>query len=214
MLRPLYNWTMAKAAHPHAEWYLAALSFMDGGLFPFPPHPLLGLMCLAEPKKAVRFALITTIASVLGGLLGYAIGHFLYDTIGNQLLALLGLTDKFPKAACYLKEYGAEIIILKGATPIPFLLLTITAGFISFPLGTFVIASLISRAAIFLTIGVLFRMFGPAIKSFIDKYFALVVAAVLVVIVSGYVAVSYFGGGAAKTAEKCDAAGVTVSAPA
>ena len=70
MLRPLYNWTMAKAAHPHAEWYLAALSFMDGGLFPFPPHPLLGLMCLAEPKKAVRFALITTIASVLGGLLG------------------------------------------------------------------------------------------------------------------------------------------------
>jgi len=110
MLRPLYNWTMAKAAHPHAEWYLAALSFMDGGLFPFPPHPLLGLMCLAEPKKAVRFALITTIASVLGGLLGYTIGHFLYDTVGGQLLGALGLTESFPKAACYLRAYGWQII--------------------------------------------------------------------------------------------------------
>ena len=213
MLRPLYNWTLAKAAHPHAEWYLAGLAFMDGGLFPFPPHPLLGLMCLAEPKKAVRFALITTFASLLGGLLGYAIGHFLYDTIGTQMLGALGLTDKFPKAACYLKEYGAEIIILKGATPIPFLLLTITAGFISFPLVSFLLASLVSRAAIFLTVGVLFRLFGPAIKSFIDKYFVLVVTGVLVVIVSGYVAVSYFGGGAAKTAEKCDAARA-ISAPA
>ena len=214
MLRPLYNWTLAKAAHPHAESWLALLAFMDGGLFPFPPHPLLGLMCLANPQKAVRYALITTIASVLGGLLGYTIGHFLYDTIGTQMLGALGLADKFPKAACYLKEYGAEIIVLKGATPIPFLLLTITAGFISFPLGTFLLASLISRAAIFMTVGVLFRWFGPAIKNYIDKYFALVVGAFLVIVVSGYIAVSYFGGGAAKTAEKCDAAHTAIAASA
>lgn len=214
MLRRLYTWIMDKAAHRHAQWWLAALAFADGGLFPFPPHPLLGLMCLAEPKKAIRFALITTLASVLGGLLGYTIGHFLYDTIGTQMLSLLGLTDTFPTAACYLKEYGAEIIVLKGATPIPFLLLTITAGFISFPLGTFLIASIISRAAIFISVGVLFRLFGPAIKSVIDKYFALVVTAFLIVVVSGYIAVSYFGGNAAKTAEKCDAARAAISAPA
>ena len=100
MLRRLYDWTMAKAAHPHAEWWLAAFSFVEASFFPIPPHPLLGLMCLAEPKKAIRFALIATLASVVGGLLGYAIGHFLYDTIGTQLLAVLGLTESFPRAAC------------------------------------------------------------------------------------------------------------------
>ena len=214
MLRPLYNWTLAKAAHPHAEWWLALLAFMDGGLFPFPPHPLLGVICLANPHKAVRYALITTIASVLGGLLGYTIGHFLYGSVGTQLLGALGLADKFPKAACYLQQYGAEIIILKGATPIPFLLLTITAGFISFPLGTFLLASIISRAAIFMTVGVLFRLFGAAIKLYIDKYFALVAAGLLIIVVGGYTAVAYFGGGAAKTAEKCDAARAVVAAPA
>lgn len=206
MLHRFYDWILAKAAHPHAEWWLAFFAFADGGLFPFPPHPLLGLMCLAQPNKAVRYALVTTVASVLGGLLGYLIGHFLYDAIGTQLLALLGLTDKFPKAACYLREYGAEIIMVKGLTPIPFILLTITAGFISFPLATFLAASLISRGAIFLFIGVLFRIFGAPIKSFLDKYLGIIAAVGLVVLVSGYVAVSMLGGGGKATSEKCDAA--------
>jgi membrane protein YqaA with SNARE-associated domain len=138
MLRRLYEWTMAKAAHRHAEWWLALFAFMEASFFPIPPHPLLGLMCLAEPKKAVRFAAIATIASVAGGMLGYAIGYFLYDTVGTQLLAALGLSQSFPRAACYLREYGAEIIMIKGATPIPFKLLTITAGFIAMPLLVFI----------------------------------------------------------------------------
>ncbi len=204
MLRRMYDWTLDKAADRRAEWWLAFFAFADGGLFPFPPHPLMGLMCLAEPKKALRFAVITTLASVLGGILGYAIGHFLYDTIGTQLLALLGLTDKFPKAACYLREYGAEIIMVKGLTPIPFILLSITSGFISFPLPVFVGASLISRGAIFLVIGGMFRAFGPPIKLFIDRYFGMIAAVCLVVLVSGYVAVSMLGGGAKETSEKCE----------
>src|SRR3546814_19934459 len=88
--------------------------------------PLLGLMCLARPERAIRFGLICTIASVLGGLFGYAIGHFLYETVGQQILHALGLAAKFPVAACYLRDYGAEIILIKGATPIPFKLNTIT----------------------------------------------------------------------------------------
>ena len=212
MLRPLYNWTMAKAAHPHAEWYLAALSFMDGGLFPFPPHPLLGLMCLAEPKKAVRFALITTIASVMGGLLGYTIGHFLYDTLGNQLLGALGLSESFPKAACYLRAYGWQIIVFKAATPIPFLLISLTAGFINFPLGLFVAASLASRAVIFVTIGVLFRIFGAPIKAFIDKYLIWLTLALVALLVGGYVAFAMLSGEGHKTSDKCDAATVVVAA--
>lgn len=206
MLRRLYDWTMAKAADTRAEWWLAAFAFVEASFFPIPPHPLLGLMCLAEPKKAVRFAAIATLASVMGGMLGYAIGHFVYDSVGTQLLAALGLSESFPRAACYLREYGAEIIMIKGATPIPFKLLTITAGFIAMPLGTFLAASLVSRAISFMIVGVLFRLFGAPIKAFIDKYLALATALFAAIVVAGFVAAVMLSGGAEKTNAKCEAA--------
>jgi len=212
MLRRLYDWTMAKAADPRAEWWLALFSFMESSFFPIPPHPLLGLMCLAHPKRAIRYALITTISSVIGGLLGYAIGHFLYDTIGMQLLGALGLAESFPKAACYLREYGVEIILIKGATPIPFKLLTITAGFISMPLVPFILASMASRGFQFLLVGGLFRLFGAPIKKFIDKYLGLVSAAFVVLVVGGFIAAATLGGGSGKTNAKCE--GAAISAPA
>ena len=197
---------MGKAAHPHAQLWLAFFAFADGGLFPFPPHPLLALMCLAEPKKAVRFALITTVMSVLGGMLGYAIGHFLYDTVGAQLLGVLGLTTRFPVAACYLRQYGTEIILFKAATPIPFLLLSVTAGFISFSPVKFILASLASRGVIFLTVGILFRVFGPPIKSFIDRYLGWLVAGFVVVVIAGYIAVSVLSGTTKAVHDSCTAA--------
>lgn len=212
MLRRLYTWTMAKAAHPHAAWWLAAFAFVEASFFPIPPHPLLGLMCLAEPKKAIRFAAIATLASVAGGLLGYAIGYGLYESIGTQLLVALGLSDAFPQAACYLREYGAEIIMIKGATPIPFKLLTITAGFIEMPLLTFIGASLVSRSISFMIVGVLFRMFGASIKAFIDKYLGLATAAFAVAVVGGFVAIVMLTGGAQETSEKCEAAAQIVAA--
>lgn len=206
MLRRLYDWTMAKAAHPHAEWWLALFSFMEASFFPIPPHPLLGLMCLAEPKKAVRFAAVATIASVLGGMLGYAIGYGLYDTVGTQLLALLGLTDSFPRAVCYLREMGFWIFVAKAATPIPFKLLTITAGFMAMPLLTFLLASLISRSISFMIVGVLFRLFGAPIKRFIDKYLGLVTVAFVLLVIGGFLAVTMLGGndGSARTKAKCE----------
>jgi membrane protein YqaA with SNARE-associated domain len=207
MLRRLYDWTLAKAAHPHAEWWLAAFAFVEASFFPVPPHPLLGLMCLAEPKKAIRFAAIATVGSVVGGLLGYAIGAFLYETVGHQLLALLGLTDSFPRAACYLREYGVEIIVVKGATPIPFKLLTITAGFIHMALVPFILASLVSRSISFMLVGVLFRLFGAPIKRFIDKYLGLVTAGFVVLVVGGFLALSLISDGGANAAtDKCEAA--------
>ena len=212
MLRRLYDWTMAKAAHPHAEWWLALFAFVEASFFPIPPHPVLGMMCLAEPRKAVRFALIATLASVAGGLLGYAIGHFLYDTVGTQLLGALHLTESFPKAACYLREYGAEIIMIKGATPIPFKLLTITAGFIGMPLLTFVLASLVSRSISFLIVGVLFRVFGAPIKAFIDKYLGLATAGFVLLVVGGFVAAVSLGGGSKDTQERCAAATMVMPA--
>ncbi|MES2158400.1 MAG: YqaA family protein [Pseudomonadota bacterium] len=202
MLNRLYQWTLAKAAHAHAERWLFVISFMESSFFPIPPHPLLGLMCLARPERALRFGFICTLASVLGGMLGYGIGHFLYETVGQQILTALGLAAKFPVAACYLRDYGAEIILIKGATPIPFKLITITAGFIGLPLFTFLWASVLSRAFQFMLVGFLFWKFGRPIKAFIEKYLAWLSALFLVFIVGGFIAASMLTGGGQKD-DKC-----------
>ena len=205
MLRRLYDWTMAKAVHPHAEWWLALFCFVEASFFPIPPHPLLGIMCLAEPKKAIRFAMIATFASVAGGMLGYAIGWGLYDTLGTQILAVLGLTESFPKAACYLNEYGFWIFVAKGATPIPFKLLTITAGFIGMDLLRFIAGSIISRSISFLVVGILFRLFGAPIKAFIDKYLGLATAGFVALVLAGFAAITLLGGNEDEGGHKCDA---------
>jgi membrane protein YqaA with SNARE-associated domain len=198
MLTKLYNWMMEKAAHPHAERWLALFSFMESSFFPIPPHPLLGLMCLARPDKALRFGVICTVASVIGGLFGYAIGYFAYETIGIALLKALGLWDSFPAAACYLREYGAEIILIKGATPIPFKLLTLTAGFIQMDLFTFLWSSMVSRSVQFILVGFLFWKFGAPIKAFIDKYLPWVTGGFLVLVVGGFIAAAMLSGGGGK----------------
>ncbi|WP_095012164.1 YqaA family protein [Tsuneonella mangrovi] len=203
MLRKLYDWTIEKAGHPHAEWWLALFAFVEASFFPVPPHPLLGLMCLAEPKKAIRFAVIATLASVTGGLLGYAIGYALYDTVGQQLISALGMTESFPVAACYLREYGAEIIMIKGATPIPFKLLTITAGFIHMALVPFILASVVSRSISFMIVGVLFRLFGAPIKAFIDRYLGLVTIGFVVAVVGGFVAITFLSDGGSAKQDAC-----------
>jgi membrane protein YqaA with SNARE-associated domain len=206
MLRKLYDWTLAKAAHPHAEWWLAMFSFVEASFFPIPPHPLLGLMCLAEPQKAIRFAVIATLSSVAGGLLGYAIGWGLYDTVGTELLAWLGLTESFPVAVCYLNEYGFWLFVAKGATPIPFKLLTITAGFMGMNLVLFLLGSVVSRAISFMIVGVLFRLFGAPIKRFIDKYLGLVTAGFVVLVIGGFLALTLLEGGGEDPQDKCAAA--------
>ena len=206
MLRRLYDWTMAKAADPRAEWWLAGIAFIEASFFPIPPHPLLGLMCLAEPRKAIRFAAITTAASVLGGLFGYAIGYFLYESLGAAIISGLGLTESFPKAACYLREYDVEVILLAGTTPIPFKLLTITAGFIEMALVPFVLAAIAGRAIAFMSVGILFRLFGAPIKAVIDKHLGKVTAAFGVAVVAGFVALTFLGGDDGQSDDKCEMA--------
>ncbi len=205
MLTRLYQWTLAKAAHRHADRWLAAISFMESSFFPIPPHPLLGLMCLAKPERALWFGFVCTAASVLGGLFGYAIGHFLYDSLGAQLLDWLHLTKSFPVAACYLKEYGAEIILIKGATPIPFKLITITAGFIGLSLFTFIWASTLSRGFQFMLVGLLFWKYGAAIKPYLEKYLGWISAAFLVLIVGGFLLAGALSGGGGKPGDACSA---------
>jgi len=194
-LRGLYEWTMEKAAHPQAQWWLAFFSFIESSFFPIPPHPLLGLMCLAEPKKAIRFALICTLASVLGALFGYMIGYFLYETLGEWLIGMLGLTNSFPVAACYIKEQGAAAVFLAAGTPVPFKLMTITAGFIEMNLLTFTVAAIAGRALIFMVVGAMFQFFGAPIKAVIDKYLGTVTTIFVVLVVGGFLALTQLGGG-------------------
>jgi len=212
MLRRLYDWTLAKAAHRHAEWWLILFSFLESSIFPIPPHPLLGLMCLARPERALRYGIVCTLASVAGGLLGYAVGHFLFASIGHQLLDLLHLTKSFPAAACYLRSYGAEIILVKGATPIPFKLVTITAGFIGLPLFTFIWASLASRGLQFVLVGALFWKFGAPIKVFIERYLAIICIAFVVLVVGGVIAAGMLTGHGAG--DKCSHATMAMIAGA
>ena len=204
MLRGLYNWTMDKAAHPHAQGWLAFFSFIESSFFPIPPHPLLGLMCLAEPNKAIRFAAICTIASVLGGLFGYLIGYFLYEAVGEWLIGVLGLTDSFPKAACYIREQGAAAVFLAAGTPIPFKLMTITAGFIEMNLVTFILAAIAGRALIFMVVGVLFQFFGAPIKAIIDKYLGTLTTIFVVLLIGGFIVFTQFAGGDEGEADPTD----------
>jgi membrane protein YqaA with SNARE-associated domain len=203
MLRRLYDWTMAKAAHRHAAAWLGLFAFVEASFFPIPPHPLLGLMCLANPKKAVRYAVVATLGSVAGGLLGYAIGHFLFASVGMQLLTLMHLAHSFPYAACELRANAFYLIVGKGVTPIPFKLVTITAGFVGVPLGTFVLASLLSRSISFMIVGVLFRVFGAPIKAFIDRYLVWVTLAFVVAVIGGFLAVSLLTGHHAGAIDPC-----------
>ncbi|TRD11515.1 DedA family protein [Erythrobacter insulae] len=186
---------MDKAAHPKAVWWLAFFCFIESSFFPIPPHPLLGLMCLAEPKKAIRFAFVATVSSVLGGLFGYAIGYFLYEAIGAWVIGLLGLTESFPVAACYIREQGGLAVFFAAGTPVPFKLMTITAGFIEMNLLTFLIAALAGRAMIFMVVGILFQVFGAPIKAIIDKYLGTVTTVFVVLVVGGFIAFTQLAGG-------------------
>ncbi len=208
LIRNLYDWTMEKAAHPQAEWWLAFFCFIESSFFPIPPHPLLGLMCLAEPRKAIRFALIATIASVLGGLMGYAIGYFLYEAVGVMMIGALGLTESFPVAACYIREQGAIAVFLAAGTPIPFKLMTITAGFVEMDLLSFTLAAVAGRALIFMVVGVLFQLFGAPIKRIIDQYLGTVTTIFVVLVVAGFLAISVFAGSdeASEGTHICDSA--------
>lgn len=196
---------MEKAAHPHAVWWLAFFCFIESSFFPIPPHPLLGLMCLAEPKKAIRFALVATASSVLGGLFGYGIGYFLYEAVGEWMLSVLGLAESFPVAACYIRDQGAAAVFLAAGTPIPFKLMTITAGFIEMNLLTFTLAAIAGRALIFMVVGILFQVFGAPIKRVIDQYLGTVTTIFVVLVVAGFVAITQLGGSDEESStNRCD----------
>jgi len=191
MLRRLYNRIIALAESPQALWWLALASFVESSFFPIPPDAMLIPMVLAKPQRAWIIATVCTAASVIGGFLGYAIGYYFFATWGHSIIEFYGLQEAFANFQKQFNDYGLEVILIKGLTPIPYKIVTIAAGAAHFDLLTFGLASLATRGARFFAVAGLLRVFGEPIRGFIEKRLTLVTTAFVVVLVGGFVALRY-----------------------
>jgi membrane protein YqaA with SNARE-associated domain len=187
MLRRIYDWCIDAAHKPHALWIMAGVSFAESSFFPVPPDVMLIPMSLARPARAWLYASVCTAASVLGGILGYAIGALLYDSIGHWLISFYGLGDKVEAFRAGYAEYGAWIILLKGLTPIPYKLVTITSGFANFNIWLFVVLSIIARGGRFFVVAILLNRYGEWIRIRIERHLGLWVSLGAGVLVAGFI---------------------------
>ncbi len=191
MLRRLYDWCIAAAGKPYALWLLGAVAFAESSFFPVPPDVMLIPMSLAQPQKAWRYATLCVIASVAGGLVGYYIGAALYDTIGAWIIHLYGLAGKMESMREKYAQYGAAIILLKGLTPIPYKVVTITSGFFNYNLGLFVVFSVLARATRFYPEAFLLNRYGEQARHIIEKRLGLWVGLGATVVLVGLVGAVY-----------------------
>jgi membrane protein YqaA with SNARE-associated domain len=187
MLKRIYDWCIDAAHKPYALWILAAVSFAESSFFPVPPDVMLAPMSLAQPKRAWVFAGVCTIASVLGGILGYAIGALLYDSVGHWVIDFYHMGDKVEAFRESYARWGALIILAKGLTPIPYKLVTITSGFAGYNFGLFVLFSIITRGARFFIEAIVLNRYGDWIRARIEKHLTLFVIVFLVVLVLGFI---------------------------
>jgi membrane protein YqaA with SNARE-associated domain len=191
MLQKTYDWMIRTASHKNAPRALAAVSFAESSFFPIPPDIMLIPMILADRHKAWWYATLATIASVIGGIAGYAIGYFVFEYIGEPILRLYGYGAKFEEAKRLFNDWGVWILIAKGWTPFPFKILTISAGAFHMPLLPFVAASIVTRAMRFYLVAALLFFFGEPIRQFIETRLTLVTTAFVVLLVGGFVAARY-----------------------
>ncbi|MFG5118836.1 YqaA family protein [Methylorubrum sp. POS3] len=188
MIRRLYEWILALAAKPSAPWALGAVSFAESSFFPVPPDAMLVPMAVSRPDRVWFYATIATVASVLGGLLGYAIGALLFDSVGAWLFKIYGLADKAETFQQSYATYGHWVILLKGLTPIPYKLVTITSGFAHYSLFWFTVLSVITRGARFFLLAGLLGRYGVGIRAVLDRHLNVVAGLFAVVIILGFVA--------------------------
>jgi len=188
-LRRLYDWTIRSANTPKATWTLVLISFAESSFFPLPPDLMLVPMILADRAKAWWLAFICTISSVLGGLAGYAIGYFLFESMGEWIIQTYHLENAFAVFQADFQAWGFWIIALKGLTPIPFKLVTIASGVAGLNLTQFVFASIIARSFRFFLLAALLWFFGEWARTFIERYLPWVLGGLLVSLIAGFVLV-------------------------
>ncbi len=191
MLQRLYDRTMSLAGHRHAMRVLALVSFAESSIFPIPPDAMLIPMVLAHRDRAWVMAGVCTIASVVGGVAGYAIGYFLFEAVGRPILDFYGYQEEFRHFTDAYNEWGLWIILIKGLTPIPFKLVTIASGVAHFDPLVFILASVATRGARFFLVAALLRRYGPPIRTFVERNLTAVATTALLLIVGGFLAVKY-----------------------
>jgi membrane protein YqaA with SNARE-associated domain len=191
MIRSLYDWVIRLAAHPRAIPALGVVSFLESSFFPIPPDVMLIPMVLANRKKAFTTAAVCTVCSVLGGMLGYAIGYYFFETLGEWVVRTYHMENGLAAFRAGFEQYGIWIILIKGLTPIPYKLVTIASGAAHFDLFTFVWASIVTRGARFFIVAALLWKFGEPIRTFVEKRLTLLTWLFLIALVGGFVAFRY-----------------------
>jgi len=186
MFRKLYDWTLRMAGHRHAVRYMGAVSFAESSFFPIPPDVMLVPMVLARREQAYWIATVCTVTSVLGGIFGYAIGYFLYESIGQAVVQFYHIEDKMEGLRLLYDQYGSLVILIKGLTPIPFKLVTIASGVFAFNFPLFVLLALITRGARFFLIAFLIKKYGEPVQAFIEKRLNLISWLFLIALVGGF----------------------------
>jgi membrane protein YqaA with SNARE-associated domain len=166
----LYDACLKWARHKHAEKYLAALSCAESTFFPIPPDVMLAPMVLAHPQKAWRYAWVTSIASIVGGIIGYGLGYFAFDSFISPLITQWGYADKLLHAEQWFEQYGVWVVFLAGFSPIPYKVFTISAGALAMAFFPFVVASAIGRGARFFLVATLMKYGGPPMEAKLKKY--------------------------------------------
>ncbi len=189
--RRLYDWMLHWAETPYGTPALAIIAFAESSFFPVPPDPLLMALALGRRTSALRFALVCTVASVMGGLAGYAIGMYGMDLIGRPLIEAYGYQDTAEKLTRTFTEHGFWAVLVAAVTPVPYKVFTITSGACALPLETFILASVLGRALRFFVLGILIQLFGEPIKRFIDRYFNMLSVAFVVLLVGGFLVVKW-----------------------
>ena len=191
MLKNLYDWTMRLADHPRALWALAFVSFIESSVFPIPPDIMMIPMILAAPHRAWLIALVAMVSSVAGGILGYAIGSFAFEQIGQPILESLGKGDAMAEFNTRFNDFGFWAVLGAGITPFPYKVITIMSGWTAMPIATFVATSILARGLRFFIVAGLLWKFGAPIRTFIEKRLGLMFTLFVVVLFGGFMAVRF-----------------------
>ena len=194
MLRAVYDWCIAAAHKPYALWLMGTVSFAESSFFPIPPDTMLIPMSLARPEKAWTYATVCTITSVAGGVLGYVIGAYLYDTVGHWLIDVYRLGDKVEAFRDAYVCYGALIILVKGLTPIPYKIVTITSGFAGYNIWMFIALSFVARGMRFYAFAFLMNRYGAQARAIIEERLGFWFTVSVGVLVAGIAAAIYLPG--------------------
>ena len=191
ILRKIYNWTIEKSKHPKAVWFLSLISFSESSFFPIPPDIILIPMIIAKRVSAFFYAFICTLSSVIGGIVGYCIGFFFFNSIGLIIINYYGIQNQFDNFEKYYQLYGIWIVLGAGFTPFPFKFVTIASGFFGYNIFLFILTSFIARGLRFYLIAFLLKLFGKSIEKLIDKYFNLL-AILFFVLLIGFIIIIKF----------------------